>query len=274
MPKLIDTPIEIYSVGDRKIWVKREDQACPSPGPPFSKVRGLVPALEKLSSKGIFTVGYTETSISMAGWGVAWACKKLGMKAVIFDPQYKNTPALLKYHRKQWKQFGPEIIPIKAGMAKVNYFISKKILKDNYSNSWLLPLGLVLPETIEATQQVAMKLKDDFNTIVVNVGSGTICSGLLKAFTNHKVIGVMGRTGDVQRKRQMILSKAKLQDGGMFGIKGFDLVDPGWHYTDPCHIKSPFPTHLYYDAKAWHWLCQNLDVLDDPILFWNIGRVH
>ena len=39
MRGLVDnTPIEKHC----GIWVKREDLCCPPPGPPFSKVRGVV----------------------------------------------------------------------------------------------------------------------------------------------------------------------------------------------------------------------------------------
>ena len=90
------TPIEVYN----DIYVKRDDLCFEYPAPPFSKCRGLLMHLAKLKKQGYKYIGYTETSISMAGWGVAWACQELGLTAIIFDPQYKDTPEVLKYHRK------------------------------------------------------------------------------------------------------------------------------------------------------------------------------
>ena len=95
-----ETEVEKYQIGKYPVLVKREDLAVKKPAPPFSKVRGIIPALQKLKKQGYTTIGYTESSISMAGWGLVWACEQLGLKAVIFDPQYKKTPSLLKYHRK------------------------------------------------------------------------------------------------------------------------------------------------------------------------------
>lgn len=210
MELINNTPIEKYSIAGYPVFVKREDLCCPPPGPPFSKVRGLMPVLKRLKSQGINTVGYTETSISMAGWGVAWACSLLDMKAVIFDPQYKETPGVLKYHRKQWEQFKPDIIPLKAGRAKVNYHISKKILLKKYKNSYLLPLGLILKETIDATEKEAKvsNLKN-FNSIIIPVGSGTIAAGILKAISNYNVsvYGICCRETDISMKRNKIIIK-------------------------------------------------------------------
>jgi hypothetical protein len=98
--------------------VKREDLCAEPPAPPFSKIRGLVERIRRLKADGYETVGYTETAVSMAGWGVAWACAQFDMRAVIFDPQYKKTPELLTFHREQWAKFGATIVPIQAGMAR------------------------------------------------------------------------------------------------------------------------------------------------------------
>lgn len=270
------TPVETYN----GIFVKRDDLCFPAPAPTFSKCRGLIPHLQKLKEKDINIIGYTETSISMAGWGVAWACKKLGMKAVIFDPQYKNTPETLIYHRSKWEEFGAEIIPIKAGMAKVNWNISKNILLKKYPiHSLLLPLGLPLMETIQETaKELKETLKElpKINTCIINVGSGTIASGIWKGMNEMKyeciIYGIMGRTGDVERKYKSIQQKTKIVfDLFSFPYSKFIMIDPGWKYTQKSNINCPFPCHPYYDLKAWQWLMENKKNLNPPILFWNIG---
>lgn len=275
MIEMLTTPVEQYRIGKQQVWVKREDLATPPPGPPFSKVRGLVPTLIRLKAEGYTHIGYVETSVSMAGWGVAWACAELGLTSVIFDPQYKTTPELLDHHRRQWAKFNAITIPQQAGMAKVNWNIARKLLAEKYERSYLLPLGLPFPETIDAA---AAEIKAclattsvRFSTIIVNVGSGTVCAGLLRGVSGQKVIGVMGRTGDMQRKVEVIRKKSGMMLGGMWGVD-FSIVDPGWEYTQPCERPVPFPCHRYYDAKAWAWLEDNIEKLIHPILFWNIGQ--
>lgn len=281
MIRLDKTPIEKYVHSDIKYFVKREDLCTPAPGPTFSKVRGLVLRLEWLKKQGIEIVGYTESAVSMAGWGVAWACRELGMKCIIFDPQYKHqTPPLLLYHREKWKEHKASIIPQKAGMVRVNYNISKNILKKEYGDkAFLLPLGLTLPETVEATAEEARPLVKKYKTVVVNVGSGTIAAGLCRAFAytknNAVIYGIMGRSGSVSDKFKKIHLKSGVivtDKKGMFGVQ-LKLIDPGWKYTEPCKFDCPFPCHPYYDLKAHKWMINNMKRLEQPILFWNIGSM-
>ena len=286
-----NTPVEPYLVEGEEVLVKREDLSALPPAPPFSKVRGLLPHLDSLKRSGYSIIGYTETAISMAGWGVAWGCKEIGdLRAVIFDPQYKEPHPVLEYHRSMWKQFGAEIRPIKAGMARVNWNISRNLLRKAFGEkkSILLPLGLPLEQTIKATAvetRLTLDTYPNVRSIVVNVGSGTIAAGVWKGAHNWvekdptnrtiSVYGIMGRTGDVQGKRKKITEKAGLAlgDYGLFRSSvPFYLEDPHWEYMDRCDAPCPFPSHPYYDRKAWDWLVKNLSNLPKPVLFWNIGH--
>lgn len=271
---LTDTPIEKYTIKGIPIFVQREDLCGPKEAPPFSKIRGIIPALLELKKQGYTTIGYTETSVSMAGWGLAWACSLLGLKCIIFDPQYKETPALLKYHRKQWNKFDAQLIPLPAGRAKVNFYKSAKILKE-FPNSYLVPLGMPFPETLEETKIQAEKSikKIKPQSIVVNVGSGTICAGVLSAAENAVVYGIMGRSGNAELKKKQIMAKAGVWDIGLLANRKLILHDPGWEYTEPSSAKCPFPCHPFYDLKAVEWMIDNINELKQPILFWNIGRI-
>ena len=257
--------------------MKREDLCTPPPGPTFSKVRGLLKRLQTLKAQGIEVVGYTESSISMAGWGVAWLAPQVGLKAVIYDPQYSknNTDDHLKvlnFHRTKWKELGAEIIPIKAGMVKVNYNICKCALAKRYSNSIMLPLGLPFQETIDETARIAGEYKGQFKSVVICIGSGTICAGVIKGMPDAFVYGVMSREGNVTNKYESVVGKARILEEGLLGKKiNFQCVNPEWQYTQRSYVEAPFPCHDWYDLKAWQWLVENIDQLESPVLFWNIG---
>lgn len=259
---LARTPIERYDGID----VKREDLCAPPGAPPFSKIRGLVKHLEKLKERGFTGAAYVETSISMAGWGVAWACNKLGLECLIFNPVYKITPPLLQFHREQWRRWGAELINIPAGRAKVNYYSAKKMVPKGFK---LLPLGLPLFETLSETYEAAAMSINGYKSIVICVGSGTIAAGVFQATVLGQVMyGVMCRSGDVKTKSRRVegdtifpaISKGCLQ-----------LIDEGWEYAKHSSVEVPFPCHPYYDAKAWEWLVRNKRELQPPVLFWNIG---
>lgn len=274
------TPIEKY----RDVWVKREDLAFPKPAPPFSKCRGLMRRMKALKESGVSVVGYTESAVSMAGWGVCWVAKELGMTAVIFDPQYKNvTPRLLRYHRRRWEQFGAVIVPVRAQRVKVSYHANRKWLEDHYPGAVMLPLGLPFSETIEETaKEVETVLEEKgrgfFKSVVVNVGSGTVAAGVLRGFQYEDVYvyGVMGRSGSVERTKNKIYRKAEIVRGGLLAGKNravLKVIDPGWEYTERSFCSCPFPSHPWYDLKAWQWLQEKIGSISQPILFWNIGRI-
>lgn len=277
-----ETPIEKHRVGRRVIHVKREDLCTPVPGPPFSKMRGLLPKLKKLKADGYEVVAYVETAVSMAGWGVAWLAPKVGLDVIIFDPQYaprKRLPPhlrLLEYHRYQWKIHGATLIPLQAHMAAVNYHRAKKWLGNNCAKpTYLLPLGLPLEESVAATADVARALPQSYKNVVINVGSGTICAGVLRGLKYSPVTiwGIMGRTGDAEAKALTIETKAGILEEGLLKTRAkLNIVDPGYEYArQESQVEAPFPCHPFYDLKAWRWLVDNLNNLKGPVLFWNIG---
>ncbi len=259
---LRDTPIEEHE----GVFVKREDLCAPPGAPPFSKIRGLVKHLEKLKKQGYKGVAYVETSVSMAGWGIAWACCHMGLDCLIFNPVYKKDPSLLRFHRRQWERWGAKLKDIPAGRAKVNYYKARKQVPKGYK---LLPLGLPLPETISETCSIAESCVGDYKSIVICVGSGTIAAGVYQATAPGQTMhGVLCRTGNVGAKTKHVASAslfAAITKGRL------RLMDLGWEYAKPCEVPAPFPCHPYYDAKAWGWLMSNKEEIPGPVLFWNIG---
>lgn len=276
-----NTPVEQYFIGEHPVFVKREDLGALSPAPPFSKCRGLEKHLLHLKEKGIDTVGYAETAISMAGWAVACFAKNLGMKAIIFNPIFvnENIP-ILDYHRKKWKEFGAKVLDIKGGRAKINFYQGRNILHQMNPKAEMLPLGLRVPESIEETAREFTRtcLSNNFKTVVVPVGSGTICAGILKSVKQQglgwlKVYGICTRK-ESQDKKKLIYQKADYLAGGLMGDPDIlELPDVEWEYTDQAKTSCPFPCHPYYDLKAWMWLKDNIKNLHKPVLFWNIGSM-
>ena len=249
----------------------------------YVKMRGVYQHLLKKKEEGIKHVGYVESSISMAGWGIAYLGEELGLKVTIFDPQYKETPKPLLRHRRMWDKFGAERVPLKAGMVKVNFNIARKMSK-NWPNFYMLPLGMPVQETIYATSiEVQKTLKqlqeiENIASIVVNVGSGTVCAGIIRGveFLSKcppiSIYGIMGRKGDVKKKRKSVLDKSDIGFNAELTQNTFTLSDPGWEYTKKSEIRAPFPCNPYYDLKAWEWLLNNQNNIAHPILFWSIGR--
>lgn len=267
---IVSTPIEQIT---SELFVKREDLACPPPGPPFGKVRGLYPVLQKLKEKGVEVVSYMDTSISMAGWGVSYFAKQLRMKAVIFYPQYKEFRHNQEEYIKKWHEFGAEVIPLdKPNRQQINWYRAKKILDQKYPYSELLPQGLPFEETIE---NVVDEIKKDydkmihFECVMVSVGSGIMLSGIVKGFESigyrPEIYGIF-----VAPKNKENMKNKIYKHSGVVYDKLF-LIDTEYEYTDREDMEIPFPCNPYYDAKAWKFTTEYLKFFKKPILFWNTG---
>ena len=281
------TPIQEYKIGASKIFVKREDLACLPPGPPFAKVRGLYPVLQKLKKEGITTFGYMETSISMAGWGLSYFCKKMGLKAVIFYPLYKDGEKDNQlFQFEKWRQFGAEIYPLeKPNRLMINWYRARSLLKNKYLNAVMLPQGLPFEETVQNVTEEMMKDSEIFQavkTIVACAGSGTMLAGILRGMhlieeknktqTKPEIFGILVSPKSTERMRKNILKMGKMLEPGFFSFQGkLEILDAGYEYTDKEDCYCPFPCNPYYDRKAWKWMKDNISLLNPPLLFWNIG---
>lgn len=283
---LNNSPLEVYSIGSRRIWVKREDLCAPDGAPPFSKLRGLIPHLQEMKRDGCSSVAYVETAVSMAGWGVAWACQHLGMHCVIYEPQYKNPPPIFLFHKAQWEKFGAEIEPMRGDlMTKVMWNIVRADLAENRPGTALLPLGISFPHSISETALEVRRTwkagpREGFGAVVAVVGSGTIAAGLLHGLEGLSLrdpialYGVLSRSGSLSQKRTKIIKLAGLSETGFLSPRNrMELIDVGYDYAKPAKTNAPFPCHPYYDGKAWEWLTQNVDALESDVLFWNVGSM-
>ena len=280
---LNNTPVEQYNVKGRPVYIKREDLCTKPPAPPFSKCRGLLPHMKKLKESVFEIVGYVETSISMAGWAVAWCAKELDLKVVIYEPKFKDKPSsdLMVGHKEMWAKFDVTIEPIPAARTCVNYYIARKLIKQKYGRTaYLLPTGIPSNETVIETGREYRRTIEDIGTVnyvVICVGSGTICSGILRELKSNEgqIIGVLCREGSLSQKRVDILNKTSYRSEGLFlHPNQLRLINEGWEYTQKSEVSCPFPCHPYYDLKAWEWLVKNISNLSGRILFWNIGNEY
>jgi 1-aminocyclopropane-1-carboxylate deaminase/D-cysteine desulfhydrase-like pyridoxal-dependent ACC family enzyme len=272
------SPIKQYKIGEHVVHVKREDLCVPedSGWPPFAKIRGLRAHMMWLrDQRKIKAVGYADNKISMAGWGVAAVAKELNMKAFIFHHDYRVLPEKLKYHKKKWLEFGAEVVPFYATVHNILFNMAGTYLKGKFKDkAVMLPIGLPLPETITEVAKVAKRSNlHRFKSIVVCIGSGTMCAGIIRGAHKNRessFYGIMVKhleNDKIKGMRSDILHRA--------GIKlapvNFIVENSDYEYEEEAKIKCPFPCHPIYDLKAWEWIVMNIDKLKAPVLFWSIG---
>ena len=267
-----NTPLERYYLDNIPVLVKREDLSCPSPGPPFSKVRG---ALAHIQAQSANTIGVLDTYHSKAGWAVAWLCRRLGRKCVNYWPLFMNDPCLdlPRVPQQNACNLGAEMISLPAGRSFILYSQARKHLTKNYPDSYMMPNALKLPESI--TANAAEVLRTDLppdGTMVLSISSGTIAAGVVQGLQeagllpHYEVVIHMGYS----RKPEAVLKYLEKASGVTFDP---EIIDEGYSYRDAItDMEPPFPCSQYYDLKAWKWLSGNVRKLRKPIVFWNVGE--
>lgn len=259
------TPIEQYNLGGKDIYVKREDLSSAPPAPALAKLRGVYKRLIKVKEMGYKTIGVMDTRVSKSGLGCGAIANELGgLEVVNFYPHLvseKGTPE----NQQKVLDIGHKIHPLSGGRTAVLYSQCKKIANQN--GWYMMPLGLVVEESVEGVINECETITMNPSTIVMAVGSGMMIAGVSIAMANkvERIVGISaGMSPTRQRKRIMDLL-------GMDLPGNVEIIKSEKDYYTPEEIDCPFPSSIWYDRKAFKWMMENLGSLKEPILFWNIG---
>ena len=265
-----NTPVEEYEIRGKTVYVKRDDLCIPSEeAPALAKLRGVYYRLLELKDSGFTRIGVMDTRISKSGWGVAYLAKHIGgLEVINYYPDLKSYGGGIPDNQQNVLKLGGNVHGLPGGRTAILYHQAKEDLA-KIEHSYMLPLGLVVEESVEAIREEAELLDDKYlgGDVVVCVGSGMTILGLALALEN-KVNKIYGISAGMSNARQIKR------------IKGINwvvpqviklILPPGVDYYSYDNIKTPFRSSPYYDKKAWRWLRKNLKKLKEPILFWNIG---
>lgn len=267
-----NTPIEEYAVNGKTIFVKREDLSANEPMPQLAKLRGVYKYLIAAKNSGVTKVGVYDTRVSRAGQGTAVICKEIGLQCYLYYPKTKHE---LGEQHIIAEKYGATLIPIKGNYMQVCFNMAKNHARDNGIH--MIPWGLSLIETTIEVSKIANSMPSELftGTLIIAVGSATILSGVLVGAPIVPVVHAIsaGRANDKQRENINIKIFGLVDNEKMGGINEKLTLHPHiMDYYEPCKESVPFPCSPYYDAKAWLWMRQHIDSLNEPILFWNIGQ--
>jgi 1-aminocyclopropane-1-carboxylate deaminase/D-cysteine desulfhydrase-like pyridoxal-dependent ACC family enzyme len=261
-----ETPIEVYAVSGRQVFVKRDDLFGNYPAPPLGKLRGLSIVLQELHEQGVRLVGCWETRVSKLGQGLAaLAAEYPDMRTIVSYPTRKGTPLPDSVRRAQ--ELGAELLPLRGNHVSICYSQAKNHVTG--LGGIMLPFGM---ECIQAVNAVAAEARDipidviGGGTVVVCCGSGVTLSGLLLGLQAkpRRVIGIS--SGRSVRRIVNCISRY------LPSLPEYLEIHPArMPYELALDYPCPFPSHPNYDLKAWKHLLENIDSFTDPVLFWNIG---
>lgn len=256
-----NTPVEHYP--QFGLFVKREDLACPLPGPPFSKARGVY---AHLLSRSESLIGVLDTQHSQAGWAVARACQVLGKKCINYFPAFKADP---RPHPAQLEaqKLGAKLIGLPAGRSSVLYHGAKRDCIE--AGGYMMPNALKLTESI---QETAAEVAGVYDNVLVAISSGTIAAGVIRGFKERggKLPQFLIHLGYSRSHEEV--EKYLREASGCPAVPTV-LIDEKYAYSDKASkgITPPFPCNEYYDLKAFRWWIENRVKFPGRTLFWNIG---
>ena len=283
-PLVRGTPWEVHTAAHgRPVHVKREDLSSPRPGPPFSKMRGVLSHILKRPEP---IIGVLDTIHSRGGWAVARACQLLDRHAVVYYPQSRALPGPFESQREA-EALGAGIIPLEAGRSAVLYHRAKKDLLfqcDRPGEAYMMPNALKLSESVEETAKEVVHWTPPelvCGSWVISASSGTIAAGVLAglAQTLREARGapparVVLHLGYSRPEKAFRTYVNRMVEGQPYGLRapGYLVVDEGYSYRDRVDDPVEFPCSPYYDLKTWRWIGQqSAEALPDPVVFWNVG---
>lgn len=273
------------------LWVKREDLCCPPPGPPFSKMRGVMAHVADRPEK---VIGVLDTSHSQAGHAVSYACRELGKTCVNFFPVRKadrlegGWPKSLAPQQRAALDLGANMVPLQAGRSAILFHQAKKALPEFAWDepTYMMPNALKLPEMIEETRREARATfaARRYDTVLIACSSATIGAGVLAGWMDARVAGEaeqpypphfifhMGYDRPVRAVRDYIARMSGVVDTGS------EVIVEGYGYADKARPgpTPSWPCNEFYDLKAFRWWARmdhdrRQALYPGDTLLWNIG---
>lgn len=266
-----DTPVEHYP--EYGLYVKREDLSCPSPGPAFSKTRGVY---AHIFNREEDVIGVLDTVHSQGGHAVARACQILKKRCLNFYPEYKATPGLIRPAQKRAAALGAELVPLQAGRSCILYHQAKKLVEAE--GGYMMPNALKLSETVYETAKEYPVEIPVFDAVIVPVSSATIAAGVIRGiFADTRELPMpkiylhLGYSRSAAQVRKYICEKLGCSADRLTNVS---IVDEGYSYKDEARPGSSpsWPCNKYYDLKAFRWwLTMRHTLKHKRVLFWNVG---
>lgn len=270
---MVLTPIETYQLKGKTVYVKRDDLVGDGEiFPRWSKIEGIRRILESDAIDKSKPLTHLSVYGSWTGWVLSRLCKEYDIEFISSYPDSKTyPPEILEIIRGN----GAKLNPMKPNMMKL---LENKLNGIAEKNGWQqLPYAFNHPTYVNYMQERMREVlsEQDFDHLVVSIGSGVTASGLIREFlqyTSWKDILKNKRqvhtiTMSSIESTQKILNENKAGD-----LNNIHIYKSPFEFNDFMDdYEVPFDCNEFWDKKMWYWLEENIENLDGKILFWNIG---
>ena len=267
-----ETPLELYHIKGREVWVKRDDLMGDGMVlPPWGKLAALFELVKKYVDKSKPLV-HLSVDGSWTAWALGAICEELGIEFYAAHPDSKK---ISQEYLSMIKEMYPKtnLYPIRPNMMQIMY---NSLKKDAREKGWqMLPYAFdhdfykdYLADRIQPYSH--------FDNLVVSSGSGVTLSGLAKGYYREEL------------KEFFPQVKRKIWTTCVSSVSSINKTLKKSGIPIPLNIRkseylfenrldgyeTPFPTNQFWDVKQWKWLEENIDQIEGTILFWNIGGIY
>ena len=181
---MVLTPIEEYKVKGKTVHVKRDDLVGDGVNyPRWAKIEGIRKIIESDYIDKSKPLTHLSVYGSWTGWTLSKMCKDYGIEFISSYPDSKSYPPEIL---EIIKGNGATLNPMKPNMMKL---LENKLGGIAKKNGWQqLPYAFNHPAYVNHMRDRMKQVleEQDFDHLVVSIGSGVTASGLIKEFLQYK----------------------------------------------------------------------------------------
>lgn len=267
-----DTPLELYHIKGREVWVKRDDlMGDGTILPPWGKVAALCELVKKYIDK---SKPLTHLSVdgSWTGWALAAICEELDIE---FYVSYPDSKKISQEYLGMIKEMYPKVHlnPIRPNMMQIMYNSLRGQAKEN---GWQM-----LPYAFDHDfykDYLADRIQPfvHFDNLVVSSGSGVTLSGLARGYYREELKeffpSVTRKIWTTCVSSESSIKKTLKKSGIPIPL---NIRKSEYLFENRLDgYEAPFPCNQFWDIKQWKWLEENIDEIKGTILFWNVGGIY
>ncbi len=267
-----DTPLELYHIKGREVWVKRDDlMGDGTLLPPWGKVAALYELVRQYIDR---SKPLTHLSVdgSWTGWALAAICEALDIE---FYVSYPDSKKISQEYLGMITEMYPKVHmnPIRPNMMQIMY---NSLRGQARENGWqMLPYAFdhdfykdYLAERIQPYVH--------FDNLVVSSGSGVTLSGLARGYYREELKeffpSVSRKIWTTCVSSESSIKKTLKKSGIPIPL---NIRKSEYLFENRLDgYEAPFPCNQFWDIKQWKWLEENIDQIEGTILFWNIGGIY
>ena len=267
-----DTPLELYHIKGREVWVKRDDLMGDGITlPPWGKIAAVYELVKKYVDR---SKPLTHLSVdgSWTAWVLAAICEQLDIEFYASHPDSKKiSQEYLSLIKEKYPK--THLNPIRPNMMQIMY---NSLRGQARENGWqMLPYAFdhdfykdYLAERIQPFVH--------FDNLVVSSGSGVTLAGLARGYYREELKEFFP---DVKRKiwTTCVSSESSIKKTLKKSGIPIPLNIRKSEYLFENRLdgyEAPCPCNQFWDIKQWKWLEENIDQIEGTILFWNIGGIY